>query len=52
MGQHALAPAVIDVVAPEAVPGIVGLSPALTHSLERHARGALRQLRPDTDPQE
>ncbi|MBT2411101.1 helix-turn-helix domain-containing protein [Streptomyces sp. ISL-12] len=39
-------------LAKDAVPGIVGLSPALTHSLERHARGALRQLRPDTDPQE
>ncbi|WP_320774487.1 helix-turn-helix transcriptional regulator [Streptomyces sp. CRN 30] len=34
---------------PDAVPGIVGLSPAMTHSLERHARGALDRLRPDTD---
>jgi transcriptional regulator with XRE-family HTH domain len=39
-------------VAPHAVPGIVGLSPAVVHSLERHARGALRQLRTNTDSQE
>lgn len=36
----------------DAVPGIVGLSPAIAHSLDRHARGALRQLRPHTDSQE
>ncbi|MFI2415894.1 helix-turn-helix domain-containing protein [Streptomyces sp. NPDC018947] len=39
-------------VAPDAIPGIIGLSPAIAHSLDRHARGALRQLRPDTDSQE
>ncbi|WP_225828503.1 XRE family transcriptional regulator [Streptomyces naphthomycinicus] len=36
----------------DAVPGIVGLSPALTHSLERHARGALKGLYPPTDSPE
>ncbi|GHF33485.1 hypothetical protein [Streptomyces fumanus] len=39
-------------VDPDAVPGIVGLAPAITHSLDRHARGALRQLCPDIDSQE
>jgi DNA-directed RNA polymerase specialized sigma24 family protein len=37
---------------PDAVPGIVGLSPAITHTLDHHARGALNALRPDTDTQE
>ncbi|MEU9338805.1 XRE family transcriptional regulator [Streptomyces sp. NPDC048290] len=36
----------------DAVPGILGLSPAVTHTLDHHARGALDQLRPDTDAQE
>ncbi|MET7685621.1 XRE family transcriptional regulator [Streptomyces sp. NPDC005423] len=36
----------------DAVPGIVGLSPAITHSVDRHARGALQGLYPDTDTQE
>ncbi|MGY4983758.1 XRE family transcriptional regulator [Streptomyces sp. 900105755] len=29
---------------PTAVPGIVGLSPAMTHTLDHHARGALSDL--------
>ncbi|MGW2690236.1 XRE family transcriptional regulator [Streptomyces sp. NPDC001414] len=29
---------------PAAVPGIVGLSPAMTHTLDHHARGALNDL--------
>ncbi|MBX7551611.1 hypothetical protein ABZX95_46755 [Streptomyces sp. NPDC004232] len=32
-------------VHPDAVPGIVGLTPAMTHSLDRHARGLLKSLR-------
>ncbi|AZS87265.1 sigma-70 family RNA polymerase sigma factor [Streptomyces griseoviridis] len=39
-------------IAPEAVPGILGLSPALTHTLDHHARGALEQLSPRPDTQE
>lgn len=35
-----------------AVPGIVGLSPAITHTLDHHARWALKGLYPDTDTQE
>ncbi|MFK4071952.1 XRE family transcriptional regulator [Streptomyces sp. NPDC029674] len=35
-----------------AVPGIVGLPPAITHTLDHHARGALDQLRPASDSQE
>nr|WP_168723238.1 XRE family transcriptional regulator [Streptomyces sp. SAT1] len=31
----------------DAVPGIIGLPPAITHSLTRHARGALHGLHPD-----
>ncbi|WP_348539235.1 XRE family transcriptional regulator [Streptomyces sp. LBL] len=37
---------------PDAVPGVVGLSPAITHTLDHHARGALNELFPDTDTQE
>jgi DNA-directed RNA polymerase specialized sigma24 family protein len=37
---------------PDAVPGIVGLSEAVTHTLDHHARGALNKLLPDTDTQE
>ncbi|GGS40395.1 XRE family transcriptional regulator [Streptomyces griseoviridis] len=37
---------------PDAVPGVVGLSPAVTHTLDHHARGALDRLRPDFDTQE
>ncbi|MEU5090148.1 XRE family transcriptional regulator [Streptomyces sp. NPDC021356] len=33
-----------------AVPGIVGLPPAITHSLTRHARGALHGLHPGIRP--
>ncbi|MFJ8495819.1 hypothetical protein ACIRBZ_46980 [Streptomyces sp. NPDC094038] len=29
---------------PAALPGIVGLSPAMTHTLDHHARGALNDL--------
>ncbi|MFJ3899895.1 XRE family transcriptional regulator [Streptomyces sp. NPDC090083] len=36
----------------DAVPGIVGLAPAITHTLDHHARGALHELHPDTDTQE
>ncbi|MER6465783.1 XRE family transcriptional regulator [Streptomyces sp. NPDC001228] len=36
----------------DAVPGIVGLSPAVTHTLDHHARWALKELFPDTEPQE
>ncbi|MFF8035615.1 MULTISPECIES: XRE family transcriptional regulator [unclassified Streptomyces] len=39
-------------IAPDAVPGVIGLSPAITHTLDHHARGALHRLLPDTDPQE
>ncbi|CCK32836.1 RNA polymerase, sigma-24 subunit, ECF subfamily [Streptomyces davaonensis JCM 4913] len=39
-------------IAPGAIPGIVGLSPAITHTLDHHARGALNELFPDTDTQE
>ncbi|MEV0126307.1 XRE family transcriptional regulator [Streptomyces sp. NPDC050703] len=35
-----------------AVPGIVGLAPAITHTLDHHARGALNELCPDSDTQE
>ncbi len=35
-----------------AVPGIVGLPPANTHTLDHHARGALDQLRPNPGSQE
>ncbi|WP_369216702.1 XRE family transcriptional regulator [Streptomyces flavofungini] len=35
-----------------AVPGIVGLAPAVTHTLDHHARGALNELCPDSDTQE
>nr|BFD88585.1 hypothetical protein StreXyl84_79860 [Streptomyces sp. Xyl84] len=34
----------------DAVPGIIGLPPAITHSLARHARGALHGLHPGTHP--
>lgn len=37
---------------PDAIPGIVGLSPAITHTLDHHARGALNELFTDTDTQE
>ncbi|MFH8993224.1 XRE family transcriptional regulator [Streptomyces sp. NPDC017940] len=36
----------------ETVPGILGLPPAITHTLDHHARGALHELRPDLDSQE
>ncbi|MFI2207754.1 hypothetical protein ACH47Z_45405 [Streptomyces sp. NPDC020192] len=36
-------------VHPDAVPGIVGLTPAMTHSLDRYARGALNGLNLPTD---
>lgn len=36
----------------DAMPGIVGLPPAITHTLDHHARGALTQLRPTPDSQE
>ncbi|MER5254388.1 hypothetical protein [Streptomyces sp. NPDC002855] len=36
----------------DALPGIVGLPPAITHTLDHHARGALNQLRPIPDSQE
>ncbi|WPO76217.1 XRE family transcriptional regulator [Streptomyces sp. KN37] len=36
----------------DAVPGIVGLPPAITHTLDHHARGALHELRPDPETQE
>ena len=39
-------------IAPDAVPGVVGLSGAVTHTLDHHARGALNGLYPDTDTQE
>lgn len=39
-------------VHPDAVPGIVGLSPVLTHTLDHHARGALNGLYPRTDTRE
>ncbi|NJP75071.1 helix-turn-helix domain-containing protein [Streptomyces sp. C1-2] len=39
-------------VDPDAIPGIVGLSPAFAHTLDHHARGALHELFPDTDTQE
>ncbi|MGW3361184.1 XRE family transcriptional regulator [Streptomyces bungoensis] len=39
-------------IAPDAMPGIVGLSPAITHTLDHHARGALHELFPDIDTQE
>ncbi|MDH6222060.1 helix-turn-helix domain-containing protein [Streptomyces pseudovenezuelae] len=35
-----------------AVPAIVGLSPAITHTLDHHARWALNGLYPDTDTRE
>ncbi len=34
----------------DAVPGVIGLPPAITHSLARHARGALHGLHPGTHP--
>ncbi|MEU7088104.1 helix-turn-helix domain-containing protein [Streptomyces achromogenes] len=34
----------------DAVPGIIGLPPAITHSLTRHARGALHGLYPGQHP--
>ncbi|MFG2887584.1 XRE family transcriptional regulator [Streptomyces sp. NPDC048297] len=34
---------------PDAIPGIVGLPPAITHTLDHHARGALNGLFPDTN---
>lgn len=39
-------------VDPAAVPGVVGLPPALTRTLDRHARRALKELFPDTEPRE
>ncbi|MFF5303478.1 XRE family transcriptional regulator [Streptomyces sp. NPDC013161] len=36
----------------DTVPGVVGLPPAVTHTLDHHARGALTTLLPDTDTQE
>ncbi|MEU0030866.1 XRE family transcriptional regulator [Streptomyces sp. NPDC006335] len=39
-------------IAPDAIPGIVGLPPALTHTLDHHARWALTDLFPDADTQE
>lgn len=39
-------------IAPNDIPGVVGLSPAITHTLDHHARWALRELFPDTDTQE
>jgi DNA-directed RNA polymerase specialized sigma24 family protein len=39
-------------IPPDALPGIVGLSEAVTHTLDHHARGALNELFPDTDTQE
>ncbi|WP_327721683.1 XRE family transcriptional regulator [Streptomyces sp. NBC_00490] len=37
---------------PDAIPAVVGLPPALVHTLDHHARWALKQLFPDTEPQE
>ncbi|MEV0695897.1 XRE family transcriptional regulator [Streptomyces sp. NPDC050388] len=37
---------------PDAIPGIVGLTQAITHTLDHHARGALNGLYPHTDTQE
>ncbi|MFC4506107.1 MULTISPECIES: XRE family transcriptional regulator [Streptomyces] len=37
---------------PDAIPGIVGLSPAFTHTLDHHARGALNGIHPHTDTRE
>ncbi|MFF7566727.1 XRE family transcriptional regulator [Streptomyces pseudovenezuelae] len=37
---------------PDAIPGIVGLTPAMTHTLDHHARWALHELFPDADTQE
>jgi DNA-directed RNA polymerase specialized sigma24 family protein len=39
-------------IGPQAIPGIVGLAPAITHTLDHHARWALKELFPDTEPQE
>ncbi|MEV7981836.1 XRE family transcriptional regulator [Streptomyces sp. NPDC086519] len=39
-------------IQPAAVPGIVGLSPAMTHTLDHHARGALNDLYLRTDTRE
>jgi transcriptional regulator with XRE-family HTH domain len=39
-------------ITPGAIPGIVGLPPALTHTLDHHARWALKELFPNTEPQE
>ncbi|MER5509384.1 XRE family transcriptional regulator [Streptomyces sp. NPDC002766] len=39
-------------IAPTAIPGIVGLPPALTHTLDHHARWALNDLFPDAETQE
>ncbi|WP_329331177.1 XRE family transcriptional regulator [Streptomyces sp. NBC_00663] len=37
---------------PDAIAAVVGLPPALVHTLDHHARWALKQLFPDIDPQE
>ncbi|KAA0925614.1 XRE family transcriptional regulator [Streptomyces apricus] len=39
-------------ITPDVIPGVIGLSPAITHTLDHHARGALNDLFPDTDTQE
>lgn len=39
-------------IPPDTVPGVVGLSEAVAHTLDHHARGALNELFPDTDTQE
>jgi DNA-directed RNA polymerase specialized sigma24 family protein len=36
-------------VSPDAIPGIVGLSPAFTHTIDHHARGALEGIYPLQD---
>ncbi|MFF7445640.1 MULTISPECIES: XRE family transcriptional regulator [unclassified Streptomyces] len=37
---------------PDAIPDVVGLPPALVHTLDHHARWALKQLFPDAETQE
>ncbi|MEU7322629.1 XRE family transcriptional regulator [Streptomyces griseoviridis] len=39
-------------IEPKVLPGILGLSPALTRTLDHHARGALDRLSSSLDPQE